>query len=72
MSGIVVIGEETRVQGFGLAGAGVEVATDPDDVRAAWDGLDPDVALVVLTPNAASALGERLATSKRLTVVMPA
>jgi len=70
MSRIAVIGEQTRVQGFALAGADVCEATDPDAVRAAWTSLAVDVAVVILTPAAADALAATPA-GDRLTVVMP-
>jgi vacuolar-type H+-ATPase subunit F/Vma7 len=66
---VAVVGEQVRVQGFALAGAQVLVAEDAQAARAAWDALDGDVAVVVLTARAAEALGDgRL---ERLTVVMP-
>jgi vacuolar-type H+-ATPase subunit F/Vma7 len=70
MARVAVIGERTRVQGFALAGAEVCPAVDPDAVRAAWAGLSADVAVVVLTPEAADALPVT-STRERLTVVMP-
>jgi len=69
---IAVIGEQTRVQGFGLAGALVHVTENAEAVRAAWDALDDDVAVVILTPAAAHALPDAVASESRLTVVMPA
>jgi vacuolar-type H+-ATPase subunit F/Vma7 len=68
---IAVLGEEVSVQGFGLAGAVVLVAEDDDAVRAAWERLDDDVAVVILTQAAARALGETRAGEVPLTVVMP-
>jgi vacuolar-type H+-ATPase subunit F/Vma7 len=56
VSRLAVIGEETLVRGFGLAGAVVLPADGPDAVRAAWQGLPGDVAVVILTPAAAAAL----------------
>jgi vacuolar-type H+-ATPase subunit F/Vma7 len=60
MARAAVIGELTRVQGFGLAGAVVLAADDAAAVRSAWDSLAGDVAVVVLTPRAAAALGDQL------------
>lgn len=72
MAGIAVIGAGTLVAGYGLAGAVVLAAEDDDSVRAAWDGLPEDVAVVVLTAAAARALGEATATTGTpLAVVMP-
>jgi vacuolar-type H+-ATPase subunit F/Vma7 len=69
---VVVLGELVRVQGYALAGAVVAVAECPEDVRRAWDQMARDVALVVLTPAAAEALGEATTLRARepLTVVM--
>jgi vacuolar-type H+-ATPase subunit F/Vma7 len=58
MARVAVIGELTRVQGFGLAGAQVLVADDAVAARSAWTSLDDDVAVVVLTPSAKEALGD--------------
>jgi vacuolar-type H+-ATPase subunit F/Vma7 len=70
MARVAVIGEQVRVEGFGLAGALVVPASGEAAVRAAWEALAADVAVVLLTPLAAAALGE-LAPGHRLTVVMP-
>lgn len=73
MGRIAAIGAAHRVQGFALAGAVTVAAETPDAVRRAWAALDPDVALVILTPSAAEALGEEPhdPSSTRLTAVMP-
>lgn len=60
MARIAVIGARTAVQGYGLAGALVSVAEDPDAVRRAWSALPADVGLVVLTAAAEAALHGRL------------
>jgi vacuolar-type H+-ATPase subunit F/Vma7 len=60
MNAIVVLGEAGRTTGFGLAGARVVVADGESDVGAAWDALEDDVAMVVLTPAAATTLEGRL------------
>jgi vacuolar-type H+-ATPase subunit F/Vma7 len=69
---VVALGEGVLVAGFALAGArSVSVAT-ADDVRSAWRALPGDVALVVLTPMAAEALGDALdRPGAPLWVVMP-
>jgi len=72
MSRAAVIGETVRVQGYALAGAAVYPAEDADQARAAWRSLPPDIAVVVLTVQAATWLGE--APRRRdgvLSVVMP-
>ena len=75
MDRVVVLGERSRVAGFVLAGAHVVVADEPGAVLAAWAALTPDVAVVVLTPTSAAALGPLLDESPRpgvpLPVVMP-
>lgn len=73
MGRIAAIGTGPRVEGFALAGALALTAETPDAVRGAWDGLDPDVVLVILTPSAAAALAGRLddPATTRLTAVTP-
>ena len=72
MARVAVVGELTRVQGFSLAGAQVLVAEDAEAARSAWSSLDGDVAVVVLTPMAAAALGgEPRCRGWPLAVVMP-
>ncbi len=56
MGRIAAIGAEVAIQGFGLAGALVIPAEGAESVRAAWRDLPDDVVVVVLTPEAASAL----------------
>jgi hypothetical protein len=46
------------------------VATGPDSARTAWACLPEDIAVVLLTPAAAEALGSAQ-FGDRLTVVMP-
>jgi vacuolar-type H+-ATPase subunit F/Vma7 len=70
MAKIAIIGEGAKVTGFGLTGAIVLPAEEPEAVRAAWRSLGTDVAIVVLTSRAARVLdGEP--SSWPLTVVMP-
>ena len=73
MGTVAVIGEETAVRGYALAGAIVVPAEDDEAVRAAWAALGSDVEVVVLTARAAAALGTAPETALLpLTVVMPA
>ncbi|MCH0539678.1 hypothetical protein I3F58_08875 [Streptomyces sp. MUM 203J] len=66
------IGEHLRIAGLALAGVELHPAADSGAVRAAWRGLPEDVALVVLTPFAAEALGSEAGESTApLTVVLP-
>ncbi|WP_207390458.1 hypothetical protein [Rhodococcus sp. ABRD24] len=66
-----MLGAEVAIQGYALAGAVVVPAEDDAAVRAAWHDLDRDVAVVILTPAAARALGAAAVGGRRLTVVMP-
>ncbi|WP_084125573.1 V-type ATP synthase subunit F [Demequina sp. NBRC 110054] len=69
---VVALGERRVVGAFALAGARVTSAEDPDQVRAAWDALGPDVGLVLVTTEAAAALGEAIDTiDAPLTAVIP-
>lgn len=60
MSHVAVIGAQPAVQGYGLAGALVRVADDPEAVRRAWQTLPADVSVVVLTRAAQAALSGHL------------
>jgi vacuolar-type H+-ATPase subunit F/Vma7 len=66
MSRIAAIGERERVRGFAFAGVHVAAAEDPQGARAAWRALPADIALVILTPAAHSALQVELDASERL------
>lgn len=66
---IAVLGAEAEIIGFALAGALVCPAEDPAGITAAWAELPADVAVVVLTAEAARVLGD--ATAGRLVTVMP-
>jgi vacuolar-type H+-ATPase subunit F/Vma7 len=68
----VVIGEASRVAGFELGGATVVRADTADAVQRAWDTLPGDAAVVVLTPDAAALLVDRLRHHEQaLIAVMP-
>jgi vacuolar-type H+-ATPase subunit F/Vma7 len=73
MSHIVAIGEQERLRGFALAGVDVAAAEDFPRVRAAWEALAPEAALVILTPAAHAALeaGTLEPRGERLWVVLP-
>lgn len=69
---IVALGERRFVGAFALAGAQVRPAEDPEGARGAWDSLGPGVGLVILSANAAAALGDRIDdVGSPLTVVLP-
>lgn len=72
MSRVAVIGEETRIQGFALAGVATHRAETDEEARSAWRSLGADVAVVILTPGAADRLASQLRQRPEvLTVVMP-
>ncbi|MCX5052969.1 hypothetical protein [Streptomyces sp. NBC_00474] len=60
MAHIAAIGERLRILGLESAGVLLRPAEEPEAVHAAWQGLPPDVELVIVTPAAAAAeaLGE--------------
>ncbi|MHB1504945.1 MAG: hypothetical protein ACYCTL_13330 [Acidimicrobiales bacterium] len=60
MGRIAVIGESPRIDAFALAGADLLRADSGAESRAAWDGLPEDVEVVLLTPAAATAIGEQV------------
>ncbi len=69
---VVALGEQALVEGFGLAGAVVRVAETAVEVEEAWITLPRSVAVVVLTPRAAAALGARRdAPVAPMSVVLP-
>lgn len=72
MGRVAVIGEETAIAGYALAGALVLPAEAADAVHDAWSSLPDDVQVVILTPQAAGTLGDaRTAKLLPFTVVMP-
>ncbi len=72
MNTIVAIGATHGLEGFALAGVKVIAAGTDTDVAHAWALLDDDVGLVILSPEAADALGAALTERHdMLTVVMP-
>jgi len=69
---VAVIGEETAVSGYALAGVLVLPAEGEDAVHGAWSSLPDDVQVVILTSRAARDLGgARTAKLLPFTVVMP-
>ena len=60
MSRVVVLGDPIWVGGFSLGGATVVPATNPDAVRTAWGDLPDDTGVLVMTADAADALGDAL------------
>lgn len=69
---VVAIGAQPLIAGFALAGVRTCPADDAAEVRAVWGTAAVRAAVVVLTPDAAAALGsDRTSVSAPLTVVMP-
>lgn len=69
---VVAIGAQPLIAGFALAGVRICPAADAAEVRAVWQTLGSLEAVVILTPDAADALGvDRTAPGAPLTVVMP-
>lgn len=58
MNRIAAIGEETRVRGYALVGVLVLPAEEPEQVRTVWRRLPADIAVVLVTKMAATALDE--------------
>ena len=72
MATVVALGATHELGGFVLAGATIVRAGTPADATAAWRSLDDDVGLVILSPVAASWLGEVVDERPDvLTAVMP-
>ncbi len=72
MARVAVLGEPLRIGGYGLAGALLCPARDQPEALRAWRELPGDVAVAVLTPQAASWLGDELADRPDvLTALLP-
>ena len=72
MSTVVAIGADSALEGFALAGVQIIVAEADADIAAAWDRLNDEVGLVILSAPAAQLLEARLdSRPDLLTVVMP-
>ena len=71
MSRIAALGRWTELAGYALAGVEVVDVRDPEAVRRAWDGLEDDVAVVLLTTEARRSLTAPLLPADRLWAVLP-
>jgi vacuolar-type H+-ATPase subunit F/Vma7 len=72
VSRVAAIGEERRVRGFALAGVSVMAAADATAARHAWEALEADIGLVILTPAAVQGLRRELTSAPgRLWVELP-
>jgi vacuolar-type H+-ATPase subunit F/Vma7 len=69
MARAAVIGEPLRIFGYGLAGALLCPASSQPEALRGWQALPDDVAVVVLTPQAADWLAAELPSRPE---VMPA
>jgi hypothetical protein len=73
VSRIVAIGEAGLLDGYGLAAVDLRPAEDAAAAVRAWDELDAEVGLLILTPGAERALSSQLAESRELVwAVVPA
>ncbi|HTY73598.1 MAG TPA: V-type ATP synthase subunit F [Actinomycetes bacterium] len=69
---VAAIGSQPDVVGFALAGVVVLPAETPEAAQAAWESLPEGVSVVVLTADAATAIGTaRTAEAAPLSVVLP-
>jgi vacuolar-type H+-ATPase subunit F/Vma7 len=72
MPKIAAIGDWYRIQMLALAGVAAHAADTDKQVVAVWQQLPQDVAVLVLTPEAAAALADRIGERRDLlTTVMP-
>ncbi|MFE3327063.1 hypothetical protein [Streptomyces sp. NPDC059176] len=71
MGSVAAVGEWARIAGLALAGVDVYPAEGAPQVREVLAGLGPEVALVVMTPDAWEAAGAHREDVGPLTVVMP-
>lgn len=72
MSRIIAIGERRRIEGLSLAGVEIIPVEGTEEVRKAWNELGRDVAVVILTPDAESALSDLLDSSaERIWTCLP-
>jgi vacuolar-type H+-ATPase subunit F/Vma7 len=72
MPRVAALGELARLEVYRLAGVGVLAVESDDEARTAWQALATDIAVVLLTPHAASALGNALTEpGGPMTVVLP-
>ena len=70
---VTALGAPSALAGYLLAGARLIPAQGPEEVRQAWAQLPADTAVVILTPEAAAALADKLADpAVPLTVTLPA
>lgn len=71
MSRVAALGRSTELAGYALAGVEVIDARDGEAVRSAWERLEADVAVVLLTAEARRLLPDTLQPPWRLWAVLP-
>ncbi|HUZ88583.1 MAG TPA: hypothetical protein VMU49_02005 [Candidatus Acidoferrales bacterium] len=70
MARIAALGDGRRIQSLAIAGVVQYVAATDEAAAAAWETLPADVAVLVLTPQAAAALSHRLTERPDLLVTV--
>ena len=69
---VVAIGDPDVLRGYALAGVAILPAADEPAVAAAWENVDGDVGLVLLTPAAREVLEGRLGDRGAMWIELPA
>ena len=72
MARIAAVGDPHRIQLLAIAGVDAHPAASDDEAIEAWRELTDDVAVLILTPEAARALGSRVAERRDLLVTVMA
>jgi vacuolar-type H+-ATPase subunit F/Vma7 len=70
MGRIAVIGERHRIQPLAIAGADPHPAETPEQALSAWAEIGSDVAVLILTGDAAAALAGRIDERRDLLVTV--
>lgn len=70
MGRIAALGDGRRIQVLAIAGVEPHSATSADEAVAAWQSLSPDVAVLILTSEAAAVLDQRLTERPDLLVTV--
>lgn len=70
MDRIAALGDARRIQVLGIAGVEPHAAATNEEALAAWGELSPDVAVLILTPESAIALADRLVERPDLLVAV--
>jgi vacuolar-type H+-ATPase subunit F/Vma7 len=71
VSRVAALGRSSELAGYALAGVEVLDVRDAEAARSAWEGLEPDVAVVLLTVEARRFLPDTLLPPWRLWAVLP-